>query len=198
MSILNRAWSPERRLEGGAELSVFRSGGIESASEPIRNQRDIAKGRRRTAGKVAARPVDLKVGVGSRPSFVTTPGGIDMKVWIQHADFSEDEFDLGLDSTWGKFNDVDWPAELALEEELVKRGDESCPPGLGIVGAEGRILHICPNPAGALVHFHYPHKALGFVKTQKSMTLEDVRPAQIEHFIHAFFDQEWDVIMGHA
>jgi len=121
-----------------------------------------------------------------------------MKVWIQHADFSEEEFELNLESTLRMLEDMDWPSELALEESLSKRGGESCPPGLGIVHPAERILHICPNPSGGLVHFHYPHKVMGFLSRQKSITLEGVRPDLIKRFIHAFFDQEWDVIKSCA
>lgn len=117
-----------------------------------------------------------------------------MKVWVQHADFSEDEFDFDLASTLSKFEDVDWPAELAMQQKLVESGGENCPPGLGIVHPTERILHICPNPSGTLVHFHYPQKLMGIFSRQKSVTLENVRPDQIKRFIHAFFDQEWDLI----
>jgi len=123
---------------------------------------------------------------------------IDMKVWIQHADFSEEEFELDLESTLRKFVGVDWLAELTMEEKLVKSGDESCPPGLGIVHAEQRILHICPGPSGTLVHFHYPHKVIGLLSRRKSITIANVRPDQIKSLIHAFFDQKWELIKSNA
>lgn len=124
--------------------------------------------------------------------------GIEMKVWIQHADFSEHEFDLDLASTLRKFEDVDWQAELAMEKKLVESGDANCPPGLGIVHPKNRILHICPNPSGSLVHFHYPQKVMGLFSRQKSLTLENVHPDQIKSFVHAFFEQDWEIIEGHA
>jgi hypothetical protein len=119
-----------------------------------------------------------------------------MKVWLQHADFSEDEFQLDRESALQMFRDTDWLSELAAEDELVRNGDDSCPPGLGMVDTDERILHICPSVSGALVHFHDRQKFLGFVSRQKSITLENVRPDRIERFIGAFFDQEWDLIKG--
>ena len=124
--------------------------------------------------------------------------GFEMKVWIQHADFSEQEFDLDLASTLRKLEDVDWQAELAMEKKLAQSGDANCPPGLGIVHPSDRILHICPNPSGALVHFYYPQKVMGLFNRQKSLTLQHVRPDQIRTFIHGFFDQDWEVIERHA
>ena len=121
-----------------------------------------------------------------------------MKVWIQHADYSEEEFDLDLASTLRSFEDTDWLAELAKEKKLVESDAESCPPGLGIVHPEDRILHICPNPSGALVHFYYPQKTMGLFSRKKSITLENVHPDQIKRFIHAFFNQEWEVIKSYG
>jgi hypothetical protein len=123
-------------------------------------------------------------------------GGDGMQVWIQHADYSQEEFDLDLRSTLNKLDGVDWPAELAREQQLAKSGADSCPPGLGIVHPTDRILHICPAPSGAQVHFHFPHKALGFLKRQKSITLEGVRQEQIERCVQAFFDAEWEFLEG--
>ena len=119
-----------------------------------------------------------------------------MKVWLQHADFSEEEFEFDLANTLKKFADVDWPAELAAEAGLAQQGVESCPPGLGIVHPEGQILHICPHPSGAQVHFHYPQKVMGLFSRQKSLTLERVAPHQLERYIRAFFDQDWARISG--
>ena len=117
-----------------------------------------------------------------------------MKVWLQRADFFEQEFDLDLESTLRKLENFDWLAELAREQELANNGEESCPPGMGIVHPQGRILHICPNPSGATVHYHFPGKLMGMFSRQKSIAKEDVPPQQVKAFIHAFFEQQWDVI----
>ena len=121
-----------------------------------------------------------------------------MKVWFQHADFSDQVYELDLASTMGKYEDVDWSAELALEQDLARKGEENCPPGLGIVYADDTILHICPNPSGALVHLHFPDKAMGLFRRQRSMTLENVPAEQVRRCIRAFFEQRWDVIKGIA
>lgn len=124
--------------------------------------------------------------------------GIEMKVWIQHSDFTEDEFDLDFASTLRMFRDMDWLDELAMEEKRSESGDECCPPGLGIVHPKDRILHICPNPSGTLVHYHYPQKVMGMFNRQESLTLKNVRPDQVEKFIYAFFNQKWEVIESPA
>ena len=142
------------------------------------------------------------MGIAPAPLRLTIPSqapldsslGIEMNVWIQHADFSEDEFDLDLASTLRKFEDVDWLAELAMEENLKKSGDDSCPPGLGIDHPEKRILHICPSPSGALVHFHFPQKVMGMFSRQKSVTFQNVPSDRVKRFIQAFFAQDWKVI----
>jgi hypothetical protein len=121
-----------------------------------------------------------------------------MRVWIQHSDFSEEEFDLDLDSTLKMLQDTDWMAELAKERKLLESGKDSCPPGLGVDHPTERILHICPKLSGAVVHYHYPVTVMKFLRRTKSLTLENVNQDQVESFIHAFFGQEWKTIEGHA
>ena len=121
-----------------------------------------------------------------------------MNVWIQHADFSEEEFDLDLASTLSEFENVDLLAELAMEKQLTESGDDSCPPGLGIVHPEKRILHICPSPSGTLVHFHFPQKIMGMFSRQESVTFQNVPPDQVKGFIQALFDEDWKVIERYA
>jgi hypothetical protein len=94
--------------------------------------------------------------------------------------------------------DVDWLAEIAEQERRLESGEESCPPGLGIDHPTKRILHICPNPSGSTVHYHYPHKIMGLFGSQRSATLEMVPQDQINSFIHAFFGQEWKLIESQA
>jgi len=123
---------------------------------------------------------------------------MNMKVWIQHSDFSEEEFDLDLASTLRMFEDIDWLDELAMEQKRAESGDENCPPGFGIAQQKERILHVCPNPSGALVHFHYPKKVMGLFNKQQSLTMENVPREQVKSFIKAFFAQEWEAMENYA
>jgi len=121
-----------------------------------------------------------------------------MKVWLQHSDFTEEEFDLDLSSTLRMLEDTDWLAELAKQEKLARNDEENCPPGLGIDSPENRILHICPNPSGGVVHYHYPTKVMGLFKTQKSRTFENVHKEQIVKFVRAIFNEDWAAIENYA
>lgn len=121
-----------------------------------------------------------------------------MKVWIQHFDFTEEEFDLDLASTLRMFEDIDWLDELAMEKKRAENDDECCPPGFGIVHPNERTLHICPSLSGALVHFHYPKKVMGLFNKQQSLTMENVPREQVKSFINAFFAQEWEAIENYT
>ena len=121
-----------------------------------------------------------------------------MKVWLQHPDFTEEEFDLDLSSTLRLLEDTDWLAELAELEKLARNNEDHCLPGLGIDHPENRILHVCPNPSGALVHYHYPKKVMGLFSTQGSRTFENVHKEQVETFVRAVFDEDWAAIENHA
>ena len=121
-----------------------------------------------------------------------------MKVWLQHSDFTEEEFDLDLSSTLAMLEDTDWLAELADLEKSARNNEEHCPPGLGIDHPKKRILHICPNPSGATVHYHYPKKVMGLFNTQASRTFENVHREQVAQLIRAIFDGDWATIEKHA
>lgn len=121
-----------------------------------------------------------------------------MKVWLQHSDFSEEEFDLDLSSTLKMLEEIDWLAELAEQEARARANEENCPPGLGIDHPKNRILHICPNPSGAVMHYHFPKKVMGLFSMQKSRTFENVQQEKVKEFIRAIFNEEWGTIGEHA
>ena len=121
-----------------------------------------------------------------------------MKVWLQHSDFTEEEFDLDLSSTLRMLEDTDWLAELAELEKLARNDEEHCLPGLGIDHPENRILHVCPNPSGAMVHYHYPKKVMGLFNTQNSRTFENVHQEQVVKFVRAIFYEDWAAIENYA
>ena len=94
-------------------------------------------------------------------------------VWIQRADLEAEETicDAPHEVIRLLF-EYEWDAELAKQTQLESEGIDNCPPGLGIVSKDQRILHICPGPEGALVFFHYPEqmKILGLFKTKRQVT----------------------------
>lgn len=80
-----------------------------------------------------------------------------MLVWIQRHDYTYEELQVDTAAEAVEaFESFDWAEEIVQVKES---DDESCPPGFGMVTAEGCILHIVPGEEGdCLVHFHYPEK----------------------------------------
>ena len=83
----------------------------------------------------------------------------EIQYWIQRADFTtEDLTASGAAEIQKVFRNRSWAGELHLEQARHGAGDDSCPPGLGINFEDGRFLHICPEAADLLVHYHYNHE----------------------------------------
>jgi hypothetical protein len=69
--------------------------------------------------------------------------------WIQRADFSSAEFPpVGFRRGLAVLRGHDWAAESRYEQERAEAEEETCPPGIGFVYAEGSVLHICPSGFG--------------------------------------------------
>ena len=77
--------------------------------------------------------------------------------WSQHADLSADDHDsVDLTEALQAYRAHDWSREVEEQTRLEQAGTENCPPGIGFVPGDGRILHICPGPDGdCLVHYHF-------------------------------------------
>lgn len=75
--------------------------------------------------------------------------------WIQRSDFSSTDFPaVDAESAIGILQSHDWQAELEFERARNESGLESCPPGIGLVAGDGRVLHLCPWANGsALVQY---------------------------------------------
>ena len=112
-----------------------------------------------------------------------------METWLQSSDLSAREFGADLSTVIAALQDHDWLAEETLEHQRSDAGQVSCPAGLGLVREDGRILHICPNASGALVHFHHPSRALGFLwRVQRIRSNLNVPHGRLVELIELFFE----------
>lgn len=91
---------------------------------------------------------------------------MEIRYWIQQADYTSTEYDpVDVGTAIRILRSHDWPAALEFEREREAAGLETCPPGIGFVADQNRILHICPGRGGtALVHYHTDEPRL-FVRT---------------------------------
>jgi len=113
--------------------------------------------------------------------------------WIQSADFSSKELGVADQAEALRLlRDHPWSSELAALRGLEERGEECCPPGLGLVAEEGKILHFCPvRESEWEVHHHYreARKILGIIPSSrdKSETFSGVSMPQAEQLVVQFF-----------
>lgn len=117
--------------------------------------------------------------------------------WIQRADFSATDHDpIDVDGAIRAFDAHSWRDELARQSELEQGGRECCPPGIGFMDPNGRILHVCPTVDGrALVHYHSKPK-LGFLSSAPPVqTRPDVARTDVVELIHYFFLEQHDWIV---
>lgn len=123
-----------------------------------------------------------------------------MTGWIQSADFeSRDLGELDLNEAIAVFMKHDWASELAREKQLVEQGEETCPPGFGVVRPSGKILHLCPSDTGRLMaHYHFPARS-GLAKWlghQHSDMLEDTEFENAKRLIGHFYLSDHDDLVG--
>lgn len=124
--------------------------------------------------------------------------------WIQHADFSCDEFDP-VDHIQGPkiIQSVDWKKELAIQEDRKASGKETCDPGVGFVATDGRILHICPKQ-NELYYFFYDFKQTRklfglFPSHYKSSRMSiDVSLKGLQEVIYRFFHSDHDWLVSNT
>lgn len=95
-----------------------------------------------------------------------------MNIWIQSHNFDSIEKDnVSIDEAIKIFQEHDWARELSDFEKSI---EEKCPPGFGLVSAEG-ILHICPNKANNnSIFYHYSKKTklFGIIPLSSDKTYE--------------------------
>ena len=122
----------------------------------------------------------------------------EMNAWLQRHDLSSEEFEI-TDAVAAKelLRRFDWASERELEAHSK---DDTCPAGLGLVAAEGHVLHICPGRDGhSLVHYHFPKKPnlLG-LRSHGLLTWTEVLSEEAERMIDHFFSGDFDVIRDKA
>lgn len=117
------------------------------------------------------------------------------RYWIQNADYSFEELgeahqlvviELLRSPSWiGDF-------EYVEGHHLVERKQNSCLPGLGIVGENGDVLHFCPDGDDEwMVNYQYDEKQmiLGVFPSTKrcSETVMEVITERAEEMVCEFF-----------
>ncbi len=121
-----------------------------------------------------------------------------VSIWVQRADFSTTEHETSSAAeAVSRYRDHEWASELALENELAAGAKEHCPPGMGFVGSDGHILHVCPRESDASINFHCPvkRKLLGFIPvSSKEVLFVDAFPPQdvaalIEAFVAGLYSE---------
>ena len=120
-----------------------------------------------------------------------------MHYWIQRADFTSSERDVsGAEELLAIFRSHPWPAERDFQARRVLAGEESCPPGLGIVPDDGRLLHLCPLSNGLVAcHYHFVehNKVAGLFRTSRSRELTNEVPAPAaEELVRRFLIDDHD------
>ena len=90
-----------------------------------------------------------------------------MLVWLQHTDFTSDEYrEATLETAMKQFAAFDWPTELKRLAEAQQLQQEYCDPGIGLVRGDQHILHVCPHSAetgSVFYHYQQPAKVLGLI-----------------------------------
>ncbi len=124
--------------------------------------------------------------------------------WIQRADFRSDEFDAVSEANAQQaLKEHDWPAELDYMDELEAAGTETCPPGIGFVSDDGRILHICPERNGrAMMHYHFTSswRLLWLIPMSGEglQTRDDMPFAEAGKLLSNFFANDHDRLIRYA
>jgi hypothetical protein len=103
-----------------------------------------------------------------------------IRYWIQRADFSSTEFPparfrRGL----AALQRHDWAAERRYEQERAEAEEETCPPGIGFVYAEGSVLHISPSGFGGAQCF--------FLREDGILDVPYANPAQQRRLLRLFY-----------
>ncbi len=124
--------------------------------------------------------------------------------WIQHADFSTDEFPpTNIASAIKAFGEHCWESELEMRMRREDVGEDFCDPGIGFVPGDGRILHICPMAKGrGYIHYHFPEdkRLLGLIPlhSQAVRSNMDIQVRDAHDFIRRFYDGDHDWLLLHT
>ena len=128
--------------------------------------------------------------------------GVKVPYWLQRANLeATDGKPVTLEEAKRLFRDHDWAADLAEQRQLDAAGSESCPPGIGFVAGDGRILHICPlQGVVVLMHYHFvqERRLLGLipVRSQAVASNEHLASARVADAIGYFFGNQHGELLG--
>lgn len=118
---------------------------------------------------------------------------VTVSYWIQEADFETAEFDpVDVSGALEAFESHDWSSSLSKARRLESEGVEHCPPGIGYVASDGRILHICPSESNdAVIHYHFSvaSRFLGLIPRDRReiRTAEGFATFRVPDLLHQFF-----------
>ena len=123
-----------------------------------------------------------------------------MNIWIQKHDFSADERDnVEIDDALASYKGFDWDAEILKEEEANAKGIECCPPGMGLISDDERILRLVPTSRGAEVDYHSVRKKkiLGLfeLSSQGSTFVIDFPDAEIKEAVRLHYEGENELLI---
>jgi hypothetical protein len=114
--------------------------------------------------------------------------------WLQSCNFKCEEFkDISNEKALELFEKHDWAFEQNQQNELDKRGEESCDAGLGIIHEKGHILHVCPDGKGInMIHYHFKDvaKFLGVfhIRKESNQTIENLSNDDVRDHINKFYE----------
>jgi hypothetical protein len=118
---------------------------------------------------------------------------VTVSYWIQEADFETAEFDpVDVSGALEAFEAHDWFSSLSKARRLESEGVEHCPPGIGFVASDGRVLHICPSESNdAVVHYHFSVESrfLGLISRERReiRTAEGFAMLRVPDLLQQFF-----------
>jgi hypothetical protein len=123
-----------------------------------------------------------------------------LNIWIQKHDFSDDERDnVEIDDALASYKGFDWDAEILKEEEANAKGIEGCPPGMGLVSDDNRILHLVPKSRGAEVYYdsYRKKKFLGLfeVSSQGNTSVIDFPDAEVKEAVRLHYEGENELLI---
>ena len=121
-----------------------------------------------------------------------------MNAWLQRHDLSSEDLEIP-DAAAAKelLRKFDWASQCESEDRST---DDTCPAGVGLVVAEGHILHICPRAEGrSLVHCHFPKRSRFWgLTSQDSRTWTEVPSEEVERMIDNLLSGEFGAIARRA
>jgi hypothetical protein len=125
-----------------------------------------------------------------------------MNVWMQLHDLSHSDLpDGSIKFAMRALSEFDWDSEILKEEQAAASGAETCPPGIGFVSEDGRILHVLPaSHRRSHYHYHFPieKKMLGFIPSthQETISVQDLPDEHRTAIIQDHYDGRHMALLG--